>query len=307
MHKMARPLVARFPAQRLFAARAMHTYAIVDVDKSVAVRRFAHDLVKHDDQHIEWRTKHVKVLRANAKVEQAIKSGTSIEEAEGDARAAHAAASASGTFALSLVTAQRNLFKILSQQPAKRAEAVELGMRALDTTRSVVGPRHPTTVAILRDLGATIVESGDMQAAEPLLREAASACADVYGDVHEETLAANTALGQSLIARRNLRDAVPVLRANLSAARRLHGDAASATLLRSSNLAALLFEAGEYHQAEAVLTWHLRAIERVHGRASAQARAAAMRLAECRAAGGDEACAADLAFNRVAAQVGAHA
>ena len=105
-----------------------------------------------------------------------------------------------------------NLMMVLSRQ-ARLAEAVELGMQAVQDSRTVLGARHPSTVSLLRELSVIFFKDGDMSAAEPLLREAAQSCTDLWGEVHEETLAANMLLGKALAARGKLQQAVPILRA----------------------------------------------------------------------------------------------
>ena len=224
--------------------------------------------------------------RMNSMVSTLLKQGPVDDATEHHARAALAAASeheVEEMNPLHLLSAQRNLMVVLAGK-AQHADAIEVGEKVLSGYRSLLGPKHPTTVAVVRELSVIVLEGGDIHGAEPLLRDAWQATVALYGPLHEESLSSGMLLGQLLASQNKLDEAKALFRSNLRTSRKLHGDSHPLTLLVSSNLCALLMERGEYMEAEALLTWHVRLATRLHGQSSPQVREVAFRLAECRRA-----------------------
>lgn len=301
--RVARSVTPMMRATPFILAREIHRPAkdqIPDIDPGRALARFMHETAAKQDGAFE--AKSALCQQLNTRVGSLLKGDGHLGEAEVAARAAHLAACDPEVQRLHLLSAQRNLMLVLasgaamSNSDAARAEAIELGKEALAVARRTVGAYHPLSVSLLREFSTIVLDYGEAEEAEPVLREAADGCQALFGDVHEETFQARALLSNLLATRGKYAQAAPVLRANLHASRMLHGDASPRTLLISSDLAALYLEQCQYEQAEHLLAWHAKATERAYGRDSLQSRAALLRLAECKAAAGDEACARSLAL-----------
>ena len=62
----------------------------------------------------------------------------------------------------------------------------------------MLGGRHPNTLKSIGNLGAVLMEKGELRGAEPLLREALEGWRETLGDRHPHTLAAINNLGALL-------------------------------------------------------------------------------------------------------------
>lgn len=267
--------------------------AAVEVDESLAIRRF-NMLAASKLRETENELKRVlsQVTRLNEAVSLALNKQDVCTSPSVEGKASKALFLASTQPAedlpkFHLLKAQRNMMVVLAGK-SQLDEAIELGQRTLDGFHGLLGPLHPMTVALLRELSVIVLSSGDLPAAEPLLREAAERCVELFGEVHPDSLTSHMLLGQLLATCGQLVEAGTRFRANLAAARALYGDGAPITHVAASNLSALLIEQREFWQAEGLLTWHLRLIRRMHGHSSEEAREVAMRLAQCKLASGDE-------------------
>ncbi|MFF2788153.1 tetratricopeptide repeat protein [Streptomyces sp. NPDC058049] len=72
------------------------------------------------------------------------------------------------------------------------------GPELLEDCRSVVGPRHPITLAAELNYGFALIVSGHQRQALPLVRGAVSAFEDTHGPDHPKTLAARSLLSRAL-------------------------------------------------------------------------------------------------------------
>ena len=265
----------------------------VEIDERLAIRRFnmlsASSLSESTDR---WKRVHAQVTNMNNTVtrilnEQEASSSRSIEGKASSALLLASTHSAEGLPKIHLLKAQRNMMVVLASKSLHK-EAIEIGQESWYGFRSLLGPLHPSTVALLRELSVIVLSSGDLVLAEPLLREAAEHCVELFGDVHPDSLTSHMLLGQLLATRGQLAEACARFRANLAAARALYGDDAPITHVATRNLTALLVQRREFWQAEGLLTWQLRLVSRLHGRESEHAREVASRLAQCKLASGDE-------------------
>jgi tetratricopeptide (TPR) repeat protein len=269
----------------------LHLFSPV-MDESVAVQRFNLLSAKIQREAArDFKFLHAQLTAANSKVTKRLSEedppSPSLEQ-----EASHALALASSHHSQNvppqhLITAQRNMMVVLAGRN-REEYAIVLGQRAHADLHRLLGPLHPTTIALLRELSVVVLASGDLQSAEPLLRAAVRGCAELFGEVHPDTLSARMLLGQLLATRGSLDEAKHLFRANLAAARALYGDGAPLAEVAASNLSALLMERREFWEAEGILTWQLRLVRRLHGRSSQQAREVATRLAECKLAGSDD-------------------
>ena len=263
----------------------------VEIDEGIAIRRFnmlsASRLRESEDSVKRF---HSHVMRLNDTVSRTLSEQEVSAAIEGKARTALFLCSThpdEGLTKSHLLKAQRNMMVVLAGQ-SKLEDAIEIGERTLDGFHQLLGPLHPSTVSLLRELSVIVLSSGDLVLAEPLLREAADRCTNLFGEVHPDSLTSNMLLGQLLATRGQLAEASTRFRSNLATARALYGDGSSVTNVAASNLSALLMERRQFWQAEGILTWQLRLVSRLHGRSSAMAREVAFRLAQCKLASGDD-------------------
>ena len=70
----------------------------------------------------------------------------------------------------------------------KHDEAEPLYREALELTRETLGNRHLNTLACINNLGALLMDKGDLAAAEPLLHEALEVQRETLGIRHPDTL-----------------------------------------------------------------------------------------------------------------------
>jgi len=186
------------------------THCTLDVDEARALGRFAHEASKRMPA-----TSQMRAAGLNAITDRMLQQpGVDAGEVEVRARAAYDAANESGTKEHKMA-AQRNLCSaLLAGRPALHPEGILVGIQALDSARELLGVCHPSTVALMCTISVALMRSGDIAAAEPLLRESAVRCAELWGTVHPETLAANRLHAEALTARGTLREAATVLRAS---------------------------------------------------------------------------------------------
>lgn len=261
-------------------------------DENVAIRRFrmfsASRMRESDDT---FKKAYAQVSRLNNEVslflrEEDVGSSSSIEN-KAEVALALASRNADTLPAMHVLCAQRNMMVVLAGKE-RHEEAIEVGQRAHDGYRRLLGPLHPSTVSLLRELSVIVLSSGNYAGSEPLLRAALHGCVELFGDVHPDALSARMLLGQLLATRGVLDEAKLLFRLNLASARALYGDEAPLTHVAASNLSALLIERREFWEAEGLLTWHVRVASRASGQSSDEAKEVAMRLAECRRLSGDE-------------------
>ena len=181
-------------------ARGLHSAGRVDIDMSKAVKHYKKEVSRRakdmDSAALsEWTSAHNRCMRMNGVVASVIHNDSNDESAEAHGRAALAAANeADGLPPLHLLSAQRNLMVILAERDP--GAALDFGHQALEGFRNLLGPMHPSTVSLLRELSVIALGSGDLILAEPLLEDAADACIELFGDEHPETVSSLMMLGQ---------------------------------------------------------------------------------------------------------------
>ncbi len=77
-------------------------------------------------------------------------------------------------------------------------EAIPLLRANVDSTRQLLGDKHPALAGALAQLASALRQSGDAKAAIPVFREAVSLYELNYGDTHGNVAATLTGLGQAL-------------------------------------------------------------------------------------------------------------
>jgi hypothetical protein len=138
------------------------------VDEARALGRFAHEASKRMPA-----TSQMRAAGLNAITDRMLQQpGVDAGEVEVRARAAYDAANESGTKEHKMA-AQRNLCSaLLAGRPALHPEGILVGIQALDSARELLGVCHPSTVALMCTISVALMRSGDIAAAEPLLRGA---------------------------------------------------------------------------------------------------------------------------------------
>ena len=280
--------------KRLLSSHAPALYDLMHpgIDKSVALQRFSILAAQRREKDGSCKLLHGQLEIANNKVAKMLlteqdRPSQSLERLARNALALCSSQRADTMLQLHTIQAQRNMMIVLASK-RQHENASDLGQQALDTLHRLLGPSHPKTVSLVRELSVIVLEGGDLDEAEPLLRAAERGCTTLFGEVHPDSLSARMLLGQVLAARGCLDEAKPLLATSLASARALYGDGAHITDCAASNLSALLMARNELWEAEALLTWHTRLISRLHGRHSEKAREVAARLAACKHAAGDE-------------------
>ena len=124
----------------------------------------------------------------------------------------------------------------------KHDEAEPLYREALELTRETLGNRHPNTLACINNLGALLMDKGDLAAAEPLLREVLEVLRETLGNRHPNTINSIHNLGSLLTIKKgdHAAAAEALLREALEARRETLGDRHPDTLKSFSNLDWLL-------------------------------------------------------------------
>ena len=265
---------------------------MMEFDESVAIRRFrmlsASRMRESDDG---FKRMYAQVSRLNNEVTQILRdedvSTSSSIEMKAEVALALASSHADKLPPMHVLCAQRNMMVVLAGKE-RHEQAIEVGQRVHDGYRRLLGPLHPSTVSLLRELSVIVLSSGDLEGSEPLLRGALHGCVELFGDVHPDALSARMLLGQLLATRGLLDEAKPLFRLNLATARALYGDEAPLTHVAAGNLSALLIERRDFWEAEGLLAWHLRVATRACGRESDEVKDVAMRIVECKRASGDE-------------------
>lgn len=101
--------------------------------------------------------------------------------------------------------------------------------------------------------GVMLRDTGDLAAAEPLLREALEVTRQTLGSRHPDTLCCISSLGALLKKKGEVAAAEPLLRQVLEARREAFGDRHPHTLISINRLGQLLQEKGDFAGAEPLL------------------------------------------------------
>jgi CHAT domain-containing protein/tetratricopeptide (TPR) repeat protein len=130
------------------------------------------------------------------------------------------------------------------------AEAADLASRRLDIQRDVLGDTHNEIAQSLDDLATLLQYSGDLEAPEPLFREALDIRRNLLGDRHAEVAASENNLAMLLQAKGDLTAAEPLLRDALGIFEEVFGSEDLLVATLTNNLGMLLYYQGDLDGAE---------------------------------------------------------
>ena len=108
-----------------------------------------------------------------------------------------------------------NLAWFLHKYRGRSAEGEAVARRAVAMRRDLLGPRHPQTLASMRQLGDILCGRGQFAAALPLYREALRVQSEVLPKGHRLTLLSALGLGEALTALGQRAEAIRVLESAL--------------------------------------------------------------------------------------------
>jgi len=152
------------------------------------------------------------------------------------------------------------------EQLGLHAEALPLAHRAFEEKRELYGDVHPDVAAALNLLGWILRQSGDLAAADSVLREAVAVGRAAFGAEGDPRLArALNDLGVVLEARGEYDDAAEAYRESLEMRRRLLGDRHLGVAVTTSNLAVVLYRRGDLDAAAATAAEAVEAFRRALG------------------------------------------
>lgn len=152
------------------------------------------------------------------------------------------------------------------EQLGLHTDALPLARRALDEKRGLYGDVHPDVAAALTLLGWILHQSGDLPAADSVLREAVRVGRLAFPDEGDARLArALNDLGVVLEARGDYDGAAEAYRESLAMRRRLLGDGHVGVAVTTSNLAVVLYRRGDLDGAAATAAEAVEAFRRALG------------------------------------------
>ena len=145
------------------------------------------------------------------------------------------------------------------------AAALPLQEQALSTRKRVLGPKHPSTLASVREMGRLLVALGRLTEAEPYFREALDGRRRVLGAEHPDTLSSISDMGSLLEAQGKLPEAESYYREALEGKRRVLGAEHTATLDSISDMGSVLTRQDRLLDAEPYYREALEKLRRVRG------------------------------------------
>ena len=113
-------------------------------------------------------------------------------------------------------------------------------------------PAERATSVLIVALGLLLKDQGDLDGAEPLLREALAASRETLGDRHPDTLGLVYGLGMLLQTQGRLGDAIPLFREDLEGFTARYGRGHDETRGSARNLVEVLTEAGRQREADEI-------------------------------------------------------
>ena len=138
------------------------------------------------------------------------------------------------------------------QYLGRYSEADSLEREVLESSRRLLGPRHPDVATALLNLGAIQVSLGRYAQGERDLREALDIARGWYGEDHELTASCLTYLGRALEYQNRVAEADTVLRRALAVKERIYGPTHTAVATIVSSLGDLALDHDQYDEAHAL-------------------------------------------------------
>ena len=163
------------------------------------------------------------------------------------------------------VNTMRYLGQIYSDQ-GKFKEAEAIDRPALEASRRLVGPMHPTTLSLMSSLAEDLRLLGKYPEAEALSAETLDAKKRTYGPDHESTITAMNNLAGVYLVEGKHAEAEALNRLAVEADKRVKGPEHPETLAAMHNLASTVFVEGKIAEAEAIDKEVFDAFVRVKGR-----------------------------------------
>ena len=185
-------------------------------------------------------------MRAQPEVEVAVRNaiGTTydglgvFEEAERQLRAALDLESRSARNPIVLADSNARLVNVLYKRQ-KYAEAVPVAEAAVKLRQEALGPRHADTAASLDDLGAILMQNGDVAAAEAKMREALAIRREVLGPDDPQLSTSLNNVGFVLLEKGEVQQAQAMFLESLAIDRRRLGNDHPEVAIKLVNLARL--------------------------------------------------------------------
>ena len=144
-------------------------------------------------------------------------------------------------------------------------QAQKLQEKSLELRRRVLGPQHPDTLAVMKELGGTLRVEGQLTEAEKLLRQTLESGRRVLGPENPETLLCMNELANTLRDQGRLPESEKLRVETLAVQRRVLGPEHPDTLRSMNNLADTLGEEGRLPEAEQLLREALELRRKVLG------------------------------------------
>jgi serine/threonine protein kinase len=154
----------------------------------------------------------------------------------------------------------------LRQRQGRDSDAELLKRRLVDDKRLTRGPKDPSTLSALHNLGNVLAQERKYEEAEQLFRECLSIRREVNGAGHPDTILCSFSLGSMLSELGRVEEAEKLLRESFESSRQVLGAEHPTTLLMMNTLGALLNKAGRLDDAEKLLRLCLEARQRILGK-----------------------------------------
>jgi tetratricopeptide (TPR) repeat protein len=123
---------------------------------------------------------------------------------------------------------------------------------ALDSHTDLFGPDHPSTLAVVRELGVALWCAGDIDGAVDLLEQLLDRATSCLGGEHPLRVEVLTTLGEIVFEQRRLERAGAIHREVLEQRVRQAGANHPLALAAKADLAAVLFELGQDEEANSL-------------------------------------------------------
>ncbi|KAL3428598.1 hypothetical protein BDV09DRAFT_201434 [Aspergillus tetrazonus] len=145
------------------------------------------------------------------------------------------------------------------------ADAEVMHQQALEKRKKVLGPEHPSTLHIVRNLGIVLGQQGKYEDAEAMHRQALEIEKKVLGPEHPSTLHSVNNLGLVLANQGKYKGAEAMHRQALETRKNVLGPEHPETLHSVNNLGSVLGKQGKYEEAEAMYQQALKIKKKVLG------------------------------------------